>query len=160
MRSPYRPLNFLRDNFKRSLTYPLSEELKWKSRRHQNKTFIRGTSPGIPYELRDKNAIGWRRWHIATQEWEVCDMESWNRHVCRKGKCTAVGPSRSTGVNLSRKQRCCFPSYLLSQGQRDISDQDYSQNLGYWLTIRHQCICMWSWTEVLTFSFQLREKTV
>ena len=43
----------------------LPEKLIWKSRRSQNKTFIRGASPGIPYELWDKHAIGWRRWNIA-----------------------------------------------------------------------------------------------
>ena len=72
---------------------------------------------------------------------------SWNRHVCRKGKFAADRHSRSTGVNPRRKQRCCSPSCLWSQAQRDTSDPDNSQNLGYWLTIRHRCICMWSWTE-------------
>ena len=52
----------------------LSEELRWKSRRPKNKTFIRGASPGIPYELWGKNTIGWRRWNIATQERKVCDI--------------------------------------------------------------------------------------
>ena len=85
---------------------------------------------------------------------------SWNRLVCPKGKCTADRHSRSTGVNPSRKQRCCSPSCLWSQAQRDTSDPDNSQSLGYWLTIRHRCICMWSWTEMLIFSFQLRAKTV
>ena len=85
---------------------------------------------------------------------------SWNRHVCRKGKFAADRHSRSTGVNPSRKQRCCSPSCLWSQVQRDTSDPDNSQNLGYWLTIRHRCICMWSWTEMLIFSFQLKAKTV
>ena len=85
---------------------------------------------------------------------------SWNRHVCRKGKFAADRHSRSTGINPSRKQRCCSPSCLLPQAQRDTSDPDNSQDLGYWLTIRHQCICMWSWTEMLIFSFQLRAKTV
>ena len=86
---------------------------------------------------------------------------SWNRHVCRKGKFAADHHSRSTGVNPSRKQRCCSPSCLWSQTQRETSDPDNSQNLGYWLTIRHRCICMWSWTEMLFFSFQLRaNKTI
>ena len=80
----------------------------------------------------------------------------WNRHVCRKGKCAADHHSRSTGVNPSRKQRCCSPSCLWSQAQRDTFDPDNSQSLGYWLTIRHRCICMWSWTEILFFSFQQR----
>ena len=66
---------------------------------------------------------------------------SWNRYVCRKGKCEADRHSRSTGVNPSRKQRCYSPSCLWSQAQRDTSDPDNSQNLGYWLTIRHRCIC-------------------
>ena len=82
---------------------------------------------------------------------------SWNRHVCRKGKFAA---DRSTGVNPSRKQSCCSPSCLWSQAQRGTSDQDNSQNLGYWLTIRNRCICMWSWPEMLIFSFQLRAKIV
>ena len=85
---------------------------------------------------------------------------SWNRHVCRKGKCAADRHSRLTGVNPSRKQRCYSSSCLWSQAQRDKFDTDNSQSLGYWLTIRHQCICMWSWTEMLVFSFQLRAKTV
>ena len=85
---------------------------------------------------------------------------SWNRHVCRKGKCAADRPSRSTGVNPSRMQRCCSMSCLSYQAQRNTSDQDNSKNLGYLLTIRHRCICMWSWTEMLTFSFELRAKTV
>ena len=53
----------------------LSEELRWKSCRPKNKTFIRGASPGISYELWDKNTIGWRRRNIATQERKVCDVE-------------------------------------------------------------------------------------
>ena len=65
---------------------------------------------------------------------------SWNRHVCRKGKCAADRHSRS-----SRKQRCCSTSCLWSQAQLDTSDPDNSQNLSYWLTIRHRCICMWSY---------------
>ena len=48
---------------------------------------------------------------------------------------------------------------LWSQAQRDTSDPDNFQNPGYWLTIRHRCICMWSWTEMLFFSFHLRAKT-
>ena len=48
---------------------------------------------------------------------------SWNRHVCRKGKCAANLHSRSTGVNSSRKQRCCSQSFLWSQAQRDTFDK-------------------------------------
>ena len=52
---------------------------------------------------------------------------SWNHHVCRKGKCAADRHSRSMGVNPSRKQRCCSPSCLWSQAQRDTFDPDNSQ---------------------------------
>ena len=83
---------------------------------------------------------------------------SWNRHVCRKGKCASDRPSWSTGVKPSRKRRCCYPSCLRSQAQRDTSDPDIYQNLGYWLTIRHRCICMWSWTEMLIFFFPFESK--
>ena len=41
----------------------------------QNKTSIRGASPGISYKLWDQNAIGGRIWYIATQEQKICDME-------------------------------------------------------------------------------------
>ena len=85
---------------------------------------------------------------------------SWNSNVCRKEKCAADRPFRLTGVNPSRKQRCCCLSYFWSQVQRDTSDPDYSQNIGYWLTTRHRCICMWSLTKMLTFSFKLRAMTV
>ena len=53
---------------------------------------------------------------------------SWNRHVCRKGKCAADRHSRSTGVNPSRKQRCCSPSCLWSKAERDTSDPDNFQS--------------------------------
>ena len=71
-----------------------------------------------------------------------------------EGSAKLTVPPRSTGIDPSRKQRCCSQSCLLSQAQRDTSDQDNSENLGYWLTIRHRCIDMWSWTEMLTVSFQ------
>ena len=83
---------------------------------------------------------------------------SWNRHVCRKRKCAADRHSRSTGWNPSMKQRCCSPSCLWSQAQRDTYDPFNSQSLGYWLTIRHRCICMWSWTEILIFFFPVESK--
>ena len=60
---------------------------------------------------------------------------SWNRHVCRKGKCAADRHSRSTGVNPSRKQRCCSPSCLWSQAQRDSSDPDLSRLDVIWMKL-------------------------
>ena len=30
---------------------------------------------GIPYKLRNKDAIGGRGWNIATQERKICDVE-------------------------------------------------------------------------------------
>ena len=44
-----------------------------------------------------------------------------------------------------------FQSCLLSQAQRDTSDQDNYQILDYWLTMRYRCIVMWSWTGLLIF---------
>ena len=37
---------------------------------------------------------------------------------------------------------------------------DNSQIMDYWFTIRHRCSFIWSWTEMLTVSFQPRAKTV
>ena len=53
----------------------LFEYLTGKSPGPHNKTFIRGASPGVSYELRDKNAIGQCGWDITTQEWEVFNVE-------------------------------------------------------------------------------------
>ena len=36
---------------------------------------MRGASPGIPYKLRNKDAIGGRGWNIATQVRKICDVE-------------------------------------------------------------------------------------
>ena len=41
---------------------------------------------------------------------------NWNRHVCHKGKYAADRPSRSTRVDLRRKQRCCSQPYLKLSG--------------------------------------------
>ena len=75
IRSAFRPLNFLNDDFKRSKGYCLFAKLTGKSPGPQNKTFIRGASPDVLYKLRDKNAIGWRRWNITTQDRGICDVE-------------------------------------------------------------------------------------
>ena len=53
----------------------LPEKLIGKSHRPQNKTLIRGSSPGVSDELWDKNAICGRRWDVVTQERNVCNME-------------------------------------------------------------------------------------
>ena len=54
----------------------LFEKLIWKSRRPQNKTSIRGASPGISYKLWKKEAIGGRGWNTGTQERNICDVET------------------------------------------------------------------------------------
>ena len=54
--------------FQAFLDVSLFEKLIWNSCRPQDKTSIRGASPGIPYKLRNKDAIGGRGWNIATQE--------------------------------------------------------------------------------------------
>ena len=61
--------------FQTFLDISLPEKLIGQSHRPQNKTFIRGASPGVSDELWDKNAIGGRRWDVATQKRKVCNME-------------------------------------------------------------------------------------
>ena len=53
----------------------MPEKLIGKSYRPQNKTFIKGASPGVSDKLWDKNAISGRRCDFATQERNVCNME-------------------------------------------------------------------------------------
>ena len=79
---------------------------------------------------------------------------NWNCHVCPKRKCTA---DRSIGVNPSRKQGCYSLSCLWFQAQQDTSDTDISQNLDYWLTIRHRCIYMRSLNEMLFLSSKSKD---
>ena len=56
-------------------TFPeisLPKKLIWKSHRYQNKTFIRGASPGISYELWDKHtdlAIKATAWVLPRTPW-------------------------------------------------------------------------------------------
>ena len=61
--------------FEAFLDVSLFEKLIWKSRRPQDKTSIRWASPGKPYKLRNKDAIGGRGWNIATQERKIYDVE-------------------------------------------------------------------------------------
>ena len=135
-------------------TFPdisMPEKLTWKSHRSQNKTFIRGVSPGVPYSLWNKQTIDWQRWNIATQERKVCNMEIEIVAFFIKGSAQlTVPPDRQVLLSI----------VSLSQAQQDTSDRDNYQNMDYWLTIRHRCIDMWSWTEMLTVSFQPRAKTV
>ena len=150
---PISTIKFPEGRFKRSLTYPCQRSLD-ESRATYNKTFKRVANPGIPYELWDKNAIGWRSWNIASQEWKVCGMDVEIAMFVVKGSAHLTAPPDRS------KEICCSPSCLWSQAQRGTSDPDNYQNMGYWLTIHHWCIYMWSWTEMLILSFQLRAKTV
>ena len=61
--------------FQAFLDVSLFEKLIWKSCRPQDRTSIRVGSPGIPYKLRNKDAIGSRGWNIATQERKIRDVE-------------------------------------------------------------------------------------
>ena len=109
-----------------------AREAYWKvaSHRPKNKTFIIGASPGVSDKLWNKNAIGGRRWDVATQERKVCNMEIEIVTFVVKGY-EVDRPYRLTGANPSRKQECCSPSCLWSQAQGDTSDRDNSQSLGY-----------------------------
>ena len=53
----------------------LFEQLTGKSLGPQNKTFIRGASPGVSQKLRYKNAVSRRSCNIITEERKVCDVE-------------------------------------------------------------------------------------
>ena len=74
----------------------LFEKLTGKSPGPQKKGSIRGASPGVSYKLRNKNAIGRRRWNITTQErkfvmWElekvknVKSLTDDGQHLIKKG---------------------------------------------------------------------------
>ena len=56
-------------------TYPFPTKLIGKSQRPYHRTFIIGACPSVSEELWDKYAIGGRRWDVATQERNVCNME-------------------------------------------------------------------------------------
>ena len=53
--------------YRRFLYISLPVKLTEMTHRPQNKTFIRGTSPGVSDELWDKNAVGGQRWDVAAQ---------------------------------------------------------------------------------------------
>ena len=55
--------------------HTLPKKLIGKSHCSQNKTFRRWASPGVPDELWDENTIGGRRWDVAVQKREVCNIE-------------------------------------------------------------------------------------
>ena len=61
--------------FQTFLDIYLPEKLIWKLHCPQSKTFIRGAIPGVSDELWEENAIGGKRWDVATQERKVCNME-------------------------------------------------------------------------------------
>ena len=75
IRYPYRPQNFLNDDFNRSLAFPCSRSLFESRVAFRIKTSIRGASLCISYKLQNKDAIGGRGWNIATQERKICDVE-------------------------------------------------------------------------------------
>ena len=75
LRFPYRPLNSLNDDFKRSMMdHCLNILLESCLNKYRNKAFIHEESLNILYQLWDANAISRRRWNITTQECKVCDV--------------------------------------------------------------------------------------
>ena len=54
---------------------------------------------------------------------------SWNRHVCRKGKCAADRHPRSTGINPSWKQRWAF-TFLMEDIYVQFEGMVYQQIVG------------------------------
>ena len=85
---------------------------------------------------------------------------NWNHLVCRRSKCEVDHPSKSTVVNLGKKQTWCSLWCPWSQVQQDTSGPDNFRILGCLWTIHHRCTCKWDWSEMLNVSFPLRVKTV
>ena len=84
----------------------------------------------------------------------------WNHLVCRRWKCEGDHHSQSPVINLGKKQKRCSLRCPWSQIQQDTPGQDNFRILGCLWTKHHRCTCKWDWTEMLTVSFLLREKTV
>ena len=65
---------------------------------------------------------------------------NWNRQVCLKWKCEVDRSSRSTGVGLDKKQKCCSLSCVFSQAQQNASHYGNFQTFVCLQTKRrHQC---------------------
>ena len=88
--------------FQTFLDVSLFEKLILKSYRPQNKTLIRGASPGLSYKLRNKDAIGERSWYIATQERPCACFEV---ESARKRPLAAHGVGcPAAGLNIETRQ--------------------------------------------------------
>ena len=74
IRSPYRPRNFLRDDSKRSLTYPCPRSLL-ENRIALRINFSRGASSVVSDELWDKNEIGGEDGLLLLRNWKLCNNE-------------------------------------------------------------------------------------
>ena len=75
----------------------------------QNKTSIRGARPGVSDELWDKNAIGLRRWDVATQERKI---------TCRLVECmywleSCIVPRSVIESGLFSCQKGVYPRQVL-----------------------------------------------
>ena len=104
---PVSTIKLLQIQFQAFRNVSLFEKLIWKSLRPQNKTSIRGASPGMLFFCYPGTENLW--------------YGNWNRHVCHKRKHEVDRPSRSTKVNLGKMQKCCSLSCLWSQVQRDTT---------------------------------------
>ena len=115
--------------------------LKFKSLRPQNKTFKRGVSPCIPYEMWNEHAVGCQILNIATQERKICDIEVEIVMFVVKGSAQLTVP----------------PVLVRSKSKKEaevllIFDLKLSGIHHYWLAISYRCIYMWSSTEILFLS--------
>ena len=88
--------------------------------------------------------------------------ENWNHLVCRRNKCEVDQPSKSTKINLGKKQKWCsrWCHKFRRELQKGISGQDHFRIMGCLWTIHHRCTCKWDWTEMLTVSSPLIAKTI
>ena len=153
-------VELLEGRFQTFLDIILAEKLTWKSRRIQNKTFIRVANPGIPYELWDKHTKGWRRWNIATRERKDCDMEVEIVTFAVKGSAQmTVTPHRQEWIQVGRKGVALNRVFYLKLGW--IIWPRYLSNSGLFMDNTSSMYrYMWSWTEMLIVSFHPRAKTV
>ena len=124
-----------------------------------NKTFIREESPDIPKELWDKNPIDWRRWNIATQERNVCDMEVDIVTFVVKGNVQlTVPPDRQEQVHLWYRVVALFRVFDLKLSGIHLTQVIIKIWVIDWQYVID--VYLLSGTEMLTLSFQLRAKTV
>ena len=94
-----------------------------ESRGCQLKTTIWGASLSISYDLWDEKLVRLSKMEYCYSGADSLLYGNWNCHVCHKLNCKGDLPSWSTGVNLDKKQTCCFLLCLWFQQDTSLSDR-------------------------------------